>query len=66
MLAVFYNFSNGVSVFEIGVENKLGFTTVNKKIYTLEISGMQKRKKLNLGKQIELKPHSGMIILIKS
>lgn len=66
MLAVFYNFSNVVSVFEIGVENKLGFTTVNKKIYTLEISGMQKRKKLNLGKQIELKPHSGMIILIKS
>ncbi|NLT18232.1 MAG: hypothetical protein BWX72_01995 [Firmicutes bacterium ADurb.Bin080] len=66
MLAVFYNFSSSVSEFEIGVENKLGFTTMNKKIHTLEISGMQKRKKVNLGKQIVLKPHSGMIILIKA
>ncbi len=62
MIAVFYNFAEKPVDFEIGVENKLGYTTVGKKIRSLEIAGMQKSKKINLGKQFRLNGHSGLII----
>lgn len=66
MIAVFYNFSKSAVEFEIGVESKLGFTTLNKKVKTLKISGMQKKKNINLGKQLKLNGHSGMIIHVEA
>ena len=65
MVAVFFNTSNKKVEFEVGIENKLGYTTVGKKVYAPQIAGLQKKKKVNLGKPFKLKAHSGLIVIVK-
>ncbi len=64
MLAVIYNTSDKKLTFEIGVENKLGFTTVGKRVTRPAIRNMQKGRKFNVGKPVKLAPHGGVIVLV--
>lgn len=66
MIAVLYNDSEEKKTFEIGIENKLGFTTVGKKVRCPEIRNMQKGRPFNLGKAIKLAPRAGLIFIVKS
>lgn len=66
MLAVLYNDSDQKKVFEIGIENKLGYTTVGKKVRCPSIRNMQKGRPFNLGKAIKLAPKSGLIFIVES
>lgn len=65
MLAVIYNCSDNTLDFEIGIENKLGFTTVGKKCRMPGISWMQKDSKADFGKMMRLKAKDGFIITVK-
>ena len=65
MVAVFFNTSDKKIEFEVGIENKLGYTTVGKKVYAPQIAGLQKKKKVNLGKPFKLKAHGGLIVIVK-
>lgn len=64
MIAVLYNTSNRDLTFEVGVENKLGYTTVGKKVVAPQIEGIQKRKRVNFGKPMKLKANSGILITV--
>ena len=64
MIAVLYNTSNRALTFEVGVENKLGYTTVGKKVVAPQIEGIQKRKRVNFGKPMKLKANSGILITV--
>ena len=65
MVAVFFNTSDKKIEFEVGIENKLGYTTVGKKVYAPQIAGLQKKKKVNLGKPFKLKAYSGLVVIVK-
>lgn len=64
MIAVIYNDSDKKVTFEVGVENKLGFTTVGKKVRRPEIRNMQKGRSFNIGKAVKLGPKSGVIVSV--
>lgn len=66
MLAVFYNESDKKTTFEVGIENKFGYTTLGKKVRTPEIEGMQVNKKINFGKPMKLKAKEGLIVYVKT
>ena len=65
MLVVLYNTSDKAVSFEVGVENKLGFTTVGKKLRAPAIEGLQRAKRVNIGKPMRLRAHSGMMFVVK-
>ena len=65
MLAVLYNASDKAVRFEVGVENKLGFTTVGKKLRAPAIEGLQRARRINIGKPMRLKAHSGLMFVVK-
>ena len=65
MIAVFYNANDKTTTFEVGVENKFGYTTLGKKVRAPEIEGLQSAKKVNFGKPMKLKAHSGLIVYVK-
>ena len=66
MIAVFYNSNAKRTTFEVGVENKFGYTTLGKKVYAPSIDGLQIKKKINFGKPMRLKAGQGLIVHIKS
>ncbi len=65
MIAIFYNANDKTTSFEVGVENKFGYTTLGKKVRAPEIEGLQTAKKVNFGKPLKLKAHQGMIVYVK-
>lgn len=65
MLVAIYNENAKSTRFEIGIENKLGFTTVGKRVYAPEISGLQKKKRVNFNKPLRLPGRRGMIVLVR-
>ena len=64
MITVLFNTSDKALTFEVGVENKLGYTTVGKKVVAPQIEGIQKRKRVNFGKPMKLKANSGILITV--
>ncbi len=65
MIAIFYNSNDVTTTFEVGVENKFGYTTLGKKVRAPEIEGLQSARKINFGKPLKLKAHQGMIVYVK-
>ncbi len=65
MILIFYNSNDKTTVFEVGVENKFGYTTLGKKVRAPEIEGLQTAKKVNFGKPMKLKAHQGLIVYVK-
>ena len=66
MIAVFYNANNRTTSFEVGIENKFGYTSLGKKVKAPEIEGLQTAKKVNFGKPMKLKAGQGLIVYVKS
>lgn len=65
MLVVLFNENPKAVRFEIGVENKLGFTTVGKRVYAPEIEGLQKKKRVNFNKPLRLPARRGIIVVVR-
>ncbi|MBR2479818.1 MAG: hypothetical protein IKB56_00760 [Clostridia bacterium] len=65
MIAVFYNANAKTTTFEVGIENKFGYTTLGKKVRAPEIEGMQSAKRVNFGKAMKLKAGQGLIVYVK-
>ncbi len=65
MLFVLYNMSDGALTFEVGVENKLGFTTAGKKTFAPKIEGLQRSGRVNIGKPMRLKGKSGILVFVR-
>ncbi|MBQ8178322.1 MAG: hypothetical protein IJ033_03925 [Clostridia bacterium] len=65
MIAIFYNANDKTTTFEVGVENKFGYTTLGKKVRAPEIEGLQTAKRVNFGKPMKLKAHQGLIVYVK-
>lgn len=66
MIAVFYNSNNKTTSFEVGIENKFGYTTLGKKVKAPEIEGLQTARKVNFGKAMKLKAGQGLIVYVKN
>lgn len=66
MIAVFYNANKKTTTFEVGIENKFGYTTLGKKVKAPDIEGLQTSKKVNFGKPMKLKAEQGLIVYVKS
>ena len=64
MITVLYNISDKDIVFEVGVENKMGYTTVGKKVVKPSIEGLQRSGRVNFGKPMKLKAGRGMLITV--
>ena len=65
MLFVLYNMSDNALTFEVGVENKLGFTTAGKKTFAPKIEGLQRSGRVNIGKPMRLKGKSGILVFVR-
>ncbi len=65
MIVAIYNENSKATRFEIGIENKLGFTTVGKRVYAPEIAGLQKKKRVNFNKPLKLAGHRGIIVAVR-
>ena len=65
MIAIFYNANDKTTTFEVGVENKFGYTTLGKKVRAPEIEGLQEGRKINFGKPLKLKANHGLIVYVK-
>ena len=65
MIAVFYNANSKKTTFEVGIENKFGYTTLGKKVRAPEVEGLQEHKRVNFGKPMKLKPNQGLIVYVK-
>lgn len=65
MIAVIHNANAKTTTFEVGIENKFGYTTLGKKVRAPEIEGLQESKRINFGKAIKLKAGQGLIVYIK-
>ncbi|HQC54405.1 MAG TPA: DUF6067 family protein [Clostridia bacterium] len=65
MLVIMYNFSSKKERFDMGIETKLGYTSVGKRVHSPSIFGEQKAKRIKIGKPKTLKANSGLIFLIK-
>ena len=65
MLVAIYNENSKATRFEIGIENKLGFTTVGKRVYAPGIVGLQKKKRVNFNKPLRLAGHRGIIVVVR-
>ncbi len=65
MMTVLFNTSEKALTFEVGVENKLGFTTVGKRVIAPSVEGLQRRKHVNFGKPMKLKAGTGILITVR-
>lgn len=64
MLVVVYNFSEKKARFDMGIETKLGYTSVGKKVYSPRIPGEQRFKLIKIGKPRKLKANTGILFVI--
>ena len=65
MIAVFYNANEKTTSFEVGIENKFGYTTLGKKVRAPEIESLQEARRVNFGKPMKLKSKQGLIVYVK-
>lgn len=64
MLVAVYNTSPKRLRFDMGIENKLGYTSVGKKVFRPAIAGYCSGKRISFNKSFSLKGHSGMLIVV--
>ncbi|MFA5449673.1 MAG: glycoside hydrolase domain-containing protein, partial [Clostridia bacterium] len=64
LLAVVYNASNKAVTFDLGINPKLGYSSVGKKIYRPALVGLCSAQKINFNKPFYLKDKKGMFIVV--